>query len=79
MANGEGAAPLYEITSQVETYDRAPSGSFLGHCGTVRHTGRTSEDGAPFSVVDPGFAVDRGVQGAPDQPHDPDRPRYSSE
>jgi len=28
MANGEGAAPLYEITSQVETYDRAPSGSF---------------------------------------------------
>lgn len=28
MANGEGAAPLYEITSQAETYDRGANGQF---------------------------------------------------
>ena len=29
------------------------------------------------NVVDPGYVVDQGVYGAPDQPHNPDRPRCS--
>jgi hypothetical protein len=29
-----------------------------------------------FNVVDPGYAVDPGVQGAPNQPRSPDPPRY---
>ncbi len=38
-----------------------------------------AERAVPFSVVAPGSAVDRGVQDAPDQPLNPDRPRCFGE